>query len=90
MTANLQTTREESAGESSWRLLYEKARQFIARGEHSKAADILRILALAVPGEMEIWAALATCHDADNRSDIGDALRSLSQFIQSQLDSRPS
>ena len=90
MASDRQTTREPTADEAGWPRLYQKARDFMARGEHSKAADILRMLALAVPGEMDIWAALAECHDADDRSDVGDALRSLGHFIQSQLTSRPS
>jgi Flp pilus assembly protein TadD len=90
MMSGADTARAENASESSWRLVYEKARGFMAHGEYSKAADILRVLALAAPRETEIWNALAACHDAEDRSDIGDALRSLSQLIQSQLTPRPS
>jgi hypothetical protein len=71
--------------DSGWRLLYDRALAFMAKGQHQGAADVLRLLALASPGELEVWEALATCHDAEDRPDIGDALRSLAGLLQIQL-----
>ncbi len=76
---------KEDASDSSWRLLWEAARRLIARDEHAKAADLLRVLAVAAPERMEIWDALADCHDAEDRTDIADALRSLGRVIHQQL-----
>lgn len=90
MASNANPAQRGSASESSWRLLYQRACALMTNGEHSKAADVLRVLALAAPGETEIWDALATCHDIDERSDIGDALRSLGRLICSQLIQRSS
>jgi len=85
MIARPNEPRKEGASESSWRLLWETARHLMARGEHAKAADMLRLLAIAEPEQTEIWDALADCHDAENRTDIGDALRELGRVIHRQL-----
>ena len=67
-----------------WRLLFEGARSLIARGRHSEASDVLRMLALAKPGEIEIWDTLAACHDAEEQSDVAEVLRSLGRLLQTK------
>jgi hypothetical protein len=58
----------------------------MAEERYSSAADILRVLVLAAPGEPEVWNALAECHDAEDRSDVGDTLRSVGRLIQTRLE----
>jgi Flp pilus assembly protein TadD len=60
----------------------EVARDLIARGEHRRASDILRVLALGSPHDPDIWNTLAACHDADDRPDIGETLRALGRVLQ--------
>ena len=74
-----------SASDHGWRSLHRTARTFLHRGEHAKAADILRMLIIAVPGEPDIWDALADCHDAENQPDVGETLRSLGRIAAAQL-----
>ncbi|HEX9295854.1 MAG TPA: hypothetical protein VF881_08460 [Polyangiaceae bacterium] len=62
--------------------MYDAALGFMAKGEQSKAADLLRVLALAAPTEPEVWEALATCHDEQNQRDIGEALRALGRMLE--------
>jgi hypothetical protein len=85
MASELDAYREESASDSGWRLLYQQARRLMAQESYTCAADILRLLGLAAPGEAEIWNALAECHDAENRPDVGDTLRALGRLVQTQL-----
>ena len=63
-----------TADRTGWRLLYVKAKAMMDLGKHEMAADVLRMLALASPGEFEVWNALATCHDAQERPDIAETL----------------
>ena len=85
MASSLHANGKESAGETGWCLLYQRARRLMVQESYSSAADVLRMLALAAPGEPDVWNALADCHDAEGRSDIGDSLRSLGRLIQLQL-----
>jgi Flp pilus assembly protein TadD len=62
----------------------------MAQEEYSSAADILRMLVLAAPAEPDVWNALAACHDAAGRTDIGETLRSLSWLVQLQTSTRSS
>jgi hypothetical protein len=59
----------------------------MAQERYSSAADVLRVLVVAAPGEPDLWNALAECHDAEDRPDIGDTLRSVGRLVQTQLQS---
>jgi Flp pilus assembly protein TadD len=71
-------------GDCTWRPMYERALGMMDQGEYGKAADVLRVLALAAPSEPDVWQALATCHDRQDRADIGDALRALGRMLEKQ------
>jgi len=73
---------ENRASQSSWPLAYARAVRLLSNGEHRNAADILRVLAISVPEQPEIWEALASCHDAENRVDIAQALRLVGRLLQ--------
>jgi hypothetical protein len=86
MSSAVHSNHEESAGSCGWRSLYQTALLFFRRGEHAVAKDILRMLILAVPWELEMWDALAECHDAESQPDVGEALRSLGRTVTTQLE----
>jgi Flp pilus assembly protein TadD len=85
MASTAEDSEKESASATGWRLLYGRARRLMAQEEYASAADILRMLVLAAPGEPDVWNALAACHEAEGRTDIGETLRSLSWLVHSQL-----
>jgi Flp pilus assembly protein TadD len=72
----------QPAGECTWRPMYERALGMMARAEYGKAADVLRVVALAAPSESDVWQALAICHDRRDQTDIGDALRALGRMLE--------
>jgi predicted Zn-dependent protease len=67
-------------------LAYEKALALMASDQYSRAADVLRMLAVANPRRRELWESLADCHDALDQKAVADVVRSVGHLALQTTD----